>query len=328
MNTVELKTSTFRRNRREFLKEAGLPVVLWTGSRVVGAAPGSSAGSQKCRVGYQIFGWGRHFPADWWAGARAVAGVGFHGIEGEYTISELYRGRESEFREKMDSLNLSLAALYSTTDLERPAERYVNIEKNLRAAEFCQKMGCETIVLGGTETQDPSPEDFEYFGEVANELGRRTLEEFGVRCGYHPHRGSLVETREQIQRIMELTNPDCFFLAPDTAHLAAGGSDPVEVFETFKDRIVHTHLKDYRPPQEPGGRGAFVPLGWGTVDFPKLISTLAEADFAGWHNVELDSARGLTQTEVATRARDYIEGVLDLSLDANQAVDRTTGKAD
>jgi inosose dehydratase len=278
-----------------------------------------AAPAQKCRIGYQIFGWGRYFPEAWWTAAAAVVAVGYPGIEGEYTISELYDGRESEFRDRMERLGVRLAALYSTTDLERLPERSVNLEKNLRAARFCREMGAEVLVIGGTEAESRSDEDFRHFAAVANELGRLTYETHGVRCGYHPHLGSLVQNREEIGRIMELTDPEYLFLAPDTGHLLAGGGDPVEVCRTYGERIIHTHLKDFKPAASPGRRGAFVPLGWGEVDFPGLVRVLDEKGFSGWHTVELDSTRGLSQEEVAELARHYIEETLNLSVEIASA---------
>jgi len=272
------------RDRRDFLKAAGGLALLaaTASSRIAGAAGGS-----RIRVGYQVYGWGRYFPEAWWAGARACGAAGFRGIEGEYTIAELYEGRESEFEDRMAACGVRLAALYSTTDLERGREDYENERKNLQAAAFCERAGSRMVVVGGTEAREKSPEDFAAYCRAASALGRRTLEQHGVRLGVHPHVGSLVESREEIARVMDGTDPRWFFLAPDTGHLAAAGCDPVEVFETYAPRIVHTHLKDYRRPAE-GRRGAFMPLGEGDVDFPALVGVLERSGFDGWADVELD----------------------------------------
>lgn len=295
--------------RRFFSTVAAGAAGAAVGSSGMSAAASTSRAEQTFQIGYQIFGWGRYFPSAWWQGAEETSAIGYPGIEGEYTIAQIYEGREDEFREKMDGLNLQLSALYSTTDLERPAERYVNVYKNLKAAEFCRKMGAETLVLGGTEVEERSPEAFRIFAEVATELGKRTFETYGVRCGIHPHRGSFIETREHIERAMQDSDPRYFFLAPDTAHLVAGGSDPVEVFETYRSRINHVHVKDHLPDPSSPGRGSVVPLGWGAIDFSRLFEILSEERFTGWANVELDSAVGLTQGQVAELAFEYLVGL-------------------
>ncbi len=297
--------------RRDFLKQAGA-------FAAVAALPLPRRGiarARRLRIGYQIFGWGRYFPAAWWKGAAAVGALGYRGIEGEYTIAELYEGREEEFDENMRRCGVTLAALYSTTDLERVHERYENIRKNMQAAAFCRRMGSRMIVIGGTEAHGKDPALFKTYASEANELGKRVLETHGVRIGLHPHVGSLVESREEIGRVMDLTDARYFFLAPDTGHLLAGGSDPVEIFRSYRDRIVHAHLKDWAPPAVPGARGAFLPLGKGNVDFPAIVAILESESFDGWLDVELDGGRDIDPAQVARGARDYITTTLKLSLE-------------
>jgi inosose dehydratase len=307
--------------RREFLHAAAL-------APVAAALPWAQATSKRApidraslRVGYQIFGWSRLFPAAWWAGADAVGALGYAGIEGEYTIAELYEGRESEFADRMQRSGVALAALYMTADLERPHERYENHRKHAAAAAFAQRMGCRMIVLGGTNARRKDAELVRVYAREANEIGRRLLETYGVRLGEHPHTGSLIETREDIARLMDATDPRYFFLAPDTGHLLAGGSDPVEIFTTYRDRIVHAHLKDYKKPEPPStalssgaARGSFVALGEGSIDFPGIIDRVVSRPFDGWLDVELDGGRGRDPGDVAREARAYLTGTLGLSI--------------
>jgi len=302
-----------RTTRRDFLRAcSGLAALA-----AAGGARGAAAAASRIRIGYQIYGWGRHFPGAWWAGAQAVGAAGFRGIEGEYTIAELYEGRESEFDERMAECGVRLAALYSTTDLERPREAFENTRKNLQAGAFCERAGSRVVVIGGTESGPKTPEVFVAYNRAASELGRRLLETHGVRCAVHPHVGSLVESREEIARVMDGTDPRWFFLAPDTGHLVAGGSDPVEVFETYRERIVHAHFKDYRLPAQAGERGAFLPLGEGDVDFPALVRVMREWGFDGWADVELDG-RGSLPEVVSGSLRYAVER---LGLDPRAASD-------
>ncbi|HXH07705.1 MAG TPA: sugar phosphate isomerase/epimerase, partial [Vicinamibacterales bacterium] len=288
-------------------------------ARSAQGAPRRAAGpAQRFRIGYQIYSWGRYFPAAWWRGAEAVGALGYPGVEGEYTIAELYEGREEEFAERMARCGVRLAALYSTTDLERAAEREENLRKNLQAAAFCRRQGAAMIVIGGTSATERTPALYAAWAREANTLGQRTLEEHGVRIGLHPHVGSLIETREEIARVMDATDPRWVFLAPDTGHLLAGGSDPVEIFRTYRERIVHAHLKDYAPAPG-GGRGSFLPLGRGAIDFAALLAVARDAGLDGWLNVELDSGRGMSPEAVARAAREYLTGPLGVVLDPEAA---------
>lgn len=316
-----------RCTRRAFLHLAALGGSLYAAPRAVAAAQSSKAtmrpapavpAPQGFGVGFQIFGWGRYFPSAWWKGADAVGALGYRGIEGEYTIAELYAGREDEFAAGMARARVKLAALYSTTDLERPAEQAENMRKNLAAAAFCARHGARVIVLGGTEARSKTPADFAEFCKAATALGRAVHETHGIRLALHPHMGSLVESRDDIARVMDGTDPKAFFLAPDTGHLLAAGCDPVEVCRTYAERIVHLHLKDYKPA--PGGqRGAFLPLGDGGVDFTGLIDVLKRRGFSGWMNIEMDGGRGADPADVARRAKVFVEQRLHLRLDEEAA---------
>lgn len=277
--------------------------------RWAAAAPG-----QKFRIGYQLLSWGRYYPKNWWEGCRALAELGFAGVEGESTISEIYEGRWEEFRSQMNKESVQLAALYSTSDLQKTDEVYQNLTHNLQAAAFLQAMGAQVLVVGGSEAPTPTADDFKRMADTANELGRRALEQFGVKVGYHPHMGSMIQHREDIGRLMELTDPRYFFLAPDTGHLAGGGSDPVEVYRTYGPRIVHMHFKDFDPNAEGwrGRRGRFAPLGEGTVDFASLVQILRGLDYEGWIVVEADSRSAPRETAVSNRA--YLTEKLKLEL--------------
>lgn len=289
-----------RLGRRDALKALGLAL----SGLAAPAAP--AAPKRNFKVGYQIYSFSRDFPSAWWRGAAAVAAVGFKGIEGEYTIAELYEGRESEFEDGMRRIGVRLAALYSSADLENPRLHYENVRKNLLAAAFCKRMGAPTLVIGGMEAKRREDELFTAYAKTANEIGKRALESYGVRFAVHPHVGSLVEGRQDIARVMDRTDPRYFFLAPDTGHLAGAGCDPVEIFETYKDRIVHAHLKDWAPPVPPATRGSFVVLGKGNVDFPALLRILETTSFDGWLDVELDGGRGTEPTQVARDAKQYL----------------------
>jgi inosose dehydratase len=169
-------------------------------------------------------------------------------------------------------------------------------------------------VIGGHQAHRRDDELLTSYAKAANEIGKRCLESYGVRFAVHPHLGALVQSREDVARVMDRTDPRYFFLAPDTGHLAAAGADNVEVFKTYKDRIVHAHLKDWAPPVAPGTRGSFAVLGKGIVDFPALLEILATTSFDGWLDVELDSSRSLTPEQVAREARDYVVTKLGVAL--------------
>ncbi|MGH9707094.1 MAG: sugar phosphate isomerase/epimerase family protein [Candidatus Acidiferrales bacterium] len=304
--------------RREFLTTASFTLAASVGqpaSLLARLTSPAAEPPQLFRVGNQIYSWGRYFPPAWWEACRACSEIGYPGIEGEYTIATLYSGRESEFTARMRRNHEELAALYSTTDLDQPNQFYVNRYKNVMAAKFAQPQGARVIVIGGTDAKERTAAQFVEYARQANAIGKEIFETTGLQVGVHPHLGSLVQHSEDIDRVMESTDPRYFNLCPDVAHLAAGGADPVEVIRKYSQRIIHVHFKDYKPV--PGREfGEFVELGKGTVDFPGIVRELKAIGFKGWADVELDGAVDPYASSV--RNRDYLINMLHLRVGADK----------
>jgi inosose dehydratase len=298
--------------RRAFLTTASLALAGAGLPRSLRADDTAQAPPQLFHVGYQLYSWGRYFPPAWWQGAEACSKIGFRGVEGEYTIATLYSGRVPEFTERMRGYNEKLAAIYSTTDLDQPTLAFVNRYRNIVSAKFGQSQGTKVIVIGGTEAHERTPAQFAEYARQANAIGKEVLETTGLRVGVHPHLGSLVQHRDDIDRVMEATDPRYFNLCPDIAHLAAGGSDPVEVIRTYASRIIHVHLKDYRAPGPKGGFGGFVELGKGSIDLRGVVEELKRIGFKGWADVELDGASDPAAS--ARRNFEYLTNELHLQV--------------
>jgi inosose dehydratase len=63
----------------------------------------------------------------------------------------------------------------------------------------------------------------------------------GLTLAVHPHAGTLIERRSDVDRLLEATStPFCL----DTGHLLIGGYDPVAFARDHADRVAHVHLKD------------------------------------------------------------------------------------
>ena len=151
-----------------------------------------------------------------------------------------------------------------------------------------------------------------------NRLGKIAKEK-GMSLTFHHHMGTVVQNEDEIDRMMEHTDPELFSLLYDTGHLAYCGADPLKVVKKYAKRIKHVHLKDIRPEivakvkQERlsflGGvrQGAFTVPGDGCIDFGPIFQVLEEAGYEGWMVVEAeqDPAKA-NPLEYAMKARRYI----------------------
>jgi inosose dehydratase len=133
-----------------------------------------------------------------------------------------------------------------------------------------------------------------------HEIGRIATEEGRYLC-YHPHLGTGVMRPDAVFKLFERTDPDLVHMLLDTAHLAAGGTDPLEVVKKFASRVKHIHLKDMRETvvkqthkqglsfEEAIETGIFTVPGDGSIKaFPEILQLLGDAGFTGWLVIEAE----------------------------------------
>lgn len=136
--------------------------------------------------------------------------------------------------------------------------------------------------------------------------------EVGVATSFHPHAGTFVETPEETERLLELTDPALVRLCLDTGHWLIGGGDPVDAVATYGDRLSHVHLKDVDgdvlQQLRGGGIGTFTeavervvfgPLGSGVLELDPFIARLRDVGYHGWIMVEQDSFVGTAAAAAA-----------------------------
>jgi inosose dehydratase len=120
---------------------------------------------------------------------------------------------------------------------------------------------------------------------------------FGVRCSFHPHISTYVESPWEVERLLELTPVD---LTLDIGHLRLAGGDPAECAAAWSARINHVHVKDadlsVLAAARAAGRTDFddwwaqvcTPLGHGDVDIDGFLRVLVGTGYDGWLVVEQD----------------------------------------
>ena len=135
----------------------------------------------------------------------------------------------------------------------------------------------------------------------------------------HHHMGTGVQTAEEIDKLMEITDPNLVYLLFDTGHLSFSGEDVVGVLKKYVNRIKHVHLKDIRPDViaqvKANGesflqgvrKGTFTVPGDGVIDFEPIFQVLADNDYEGYVLVEAEQDPAIANPfEYAKKARAYI----------------------
>ncbi|MDR1249065.1 MAG: sugar phosphate isomerase/epimerase [Treponema sp.] len=214
----------------------------------------------------------------------AIASAGYEQIEMFDGNLLAYEGREKEFEELLDRNHVSLLAVYSAANFiydEILPEELCRIKK---AADFAKKFGATQIALGGGATRHDGIQEEDYkklaaaLDKVCGIAGER-----GMTASYHPHMGSLVQSPEQLDKVMPHTR---ICLCPDTGHVVLGGGDPVGVVKKYADRIKYIHLKDVTKA------GMFCPLGEGSIDFTSIVNILAQNNPRVLYAIECDGWSG------------------------------------
>ena len=141
-------------------------------------------------------------------------------------------------------------------------------------------------------------EDFPEYGRKLTELADY-MADYGVPMAYHHHMGTVIETEEEIDRLMDNTDSSVGLLI-DTGHLAFTKGDILGTTRRYGDRINHIHCKDIRKSvlEQVSAQnmsflnavleGVFTVPGDGFIDFRSFIKVLAEIDYQGWVVVEAE----------------------------------------
>ena len=118
---------------------------------------------------------------------------------------------------------------------------------------------------------------------------------------YHHHMGTVVQSEDEIDLLMQHTGPYTKLLL-DTGHCLFGGGDPKRVAKKHMGRVGHIHAKNVRPAiaTEVGDqglsflegvrRGVFTVPGDpdGGVDFVPVLKVAAEKAYQGWLVIEAE----------------------------------------
>jgi inosose dehydratase len=164
--------------------------------------------------------------------------------------------------------------------------------------------GAQVLVLSavtGSAGYDTRPQlDEAGWKRLLSNLDRvaRLAIDRGVRAVLHPHVGTMIETGDEVQQVLDGSS---ISLCLDTGHLLIGGTDPVELARQAPERIAHLHLKDVdstvaakaRSGQltysEAVKQGMYRPLGQGDVDVPAIVGHVRAHGYSGWYTLEQDT---------------------------------------
>ncbi len=239
--------------------------------------------------------------------------TGFIGVRltGFPGILKAYDMTPAQMEKEISKRNLHVATISFGGPAHDPAQHAKVIENAKAAMNFLKIFGANHLVVfppGRLKAGADVETAFKAMCDCYNRLGE-AAGEMGFTAGLHNHLDEMVEGPEEVHKFMAMTNPKLFHFSPDTAHLHLGGSNVVEMYRKYKDRLLFMDYKDAKwttPSQDvtlDTGRvlkanskeakffESIYDLGDGEIDFPALHRVLKQIKYKGWICVDLDTAR-------------------------------------
>jgi inosose dehydratase len=237
--------------------------------------------------------------------SEAVRDIGALGYEG----TEVFDGNlaaiaedPQPFLDTLASAGVELVSVYSGANFVYADVLPDEMARLRRACELAGQFGASRLVVGGGARRAAGTTEQDY-DRLADALDRvdDLAAEHGLEASYHPHLSTIVESPQELDRLMQRTK---IGFCPDTAHLAAGGGDPAALIRRYPERLKHVHLKDIDLASQ-----TFLPLGAGDLDLDDIVAAVREAGYDSWLIVELDSTDG-SPREAAATSHSYLQELL------------------
>jgi inosose dehydratase len=219
---------------------------------------------------------GRKFPRSAKQLAPILKRHGLNLVSGWYSANLLERDAKAE-----------IAAMKAHLDLLRSAGAEVMV--------FAETTGEIINQVGAPISRRPkitSAAEWKRLGSRFTEVAAYMRDE-GVQMAVHHHMGTVVESQQDVDRLLE-NSGEAVGLLLDTGHMTFAGGDPIAVAKKYAARIRHVHCKDIRRYAVAACRqrdvsfseavlcGIFTAPGDGMVDFDGVFDILAKAKYSGW----------------------------------------------
>jgi inosose dehydratase len=323
------------RSRRQFILDLSslaaasvLPASAIAGLAATGperprTIPSSAASimpdASEIRFGYAAITWG----GDDLQAIKDVSDLGFRGIQLRSNILKEFGDKPKALAELLKRHGLQFVALSGGGPGGENYQEAEAVALQVKNSTFLRDAGGLYLQMTDSarpKNRKPEGDDFKKLGRTLTEAGKRASDS-GVTLAYHNHMGSLGQSPEEVDRIMDAADARYAKLLLDVAHYAQGGGDPAKAIRTYRERILFLHIKDVESPArnlETNNAESyrFVELGRGRVDLPGVFAALKQIKFRGWAIVELDSVpdKARTPKESAEINKKYLESKLGIKI--------------
>lgn len=280
-----------------------------------------------------IVGLGDHYTED--QVLSEMAELGYRATE----MGRLFMRDPSTLKERLAKYQIVLASKFVGTLFSDATRQEEELQSFGKWVDYLKEMGSKYVIaceIGGSMHWDPRNSQETVPVQKLTDQEWQTLvdglhkaaeicQTNGMQLVYHYHAGTVVEQREEIDRLMEMTDPDRVALLYDTGHALYGNYDPLELLKKYMDRIQYVHLKNIRRNvleqvrrekldfRTGVLRGLFTVPGddEGCIDFEPIFQELLKRGYDGWWIVEAEQDPAVAHPyKYAKMAKDFIDAQL------------------
>ena len=215
-----------------------------------------------------------------------------------------------ELLPKLEKENLKLCSGWYGAQLLRntPSEEFKLMRKQLNLFKDCDSPCMVFAEVTNSVQGDPktplskrptlSEDDWKLLIVRINEISKMMMDE-GMPLAYHHHMGTVIETENETNRLIESTS-DTVKLLIDTGHMLFAQGNSIKLAEDFSQRLIHVHCKDIRKDvlqkslkndstfRQAFLDGAFTVPGDGCIDYKPFLKVLNKKNYSGWLVVEAE----------------------------------------
>jgi sugar phosphate isomerase/epimerase len=219
---------------------------------------------------------------------RAVAGMGYEGVEFWGPYFEWTAAQARDVRKQLDDLKLRCFSTHNRAPYYAP-------ESFPHVLELNRILGSRYVVMA----PPPNVEGVDGWKSVAETLSRthEALKAAGMRGGFHNHAPEWKAMPDGVRPIDVLTanTPADFAFQLDVGTCLASGADPVAFIKANPGRVKSYHLKDWSPDPEKGYKVLF---GEGAGPWKEIFAAAEKTGGAEYYLIEQEGSR-LTPLETA-----------------------------
>ena len=269
---------------------------------------------------YAIWSWGTKTKEGTESAYADVSKIGYTSVENVRHTIDAYNHDAKEFSYLYEKYGVKNESFFFGLPFKgNETEFFETVSKDL---EFVAETGTKRITLQGTAgrtngemTESEMAHNVKYITKFA-----KLAKEFDLTVGVHNHVNNYTMYANEIDYVMENTDPSLVHFVPDTGHMAAAGVNPAQFIKKYADRISFTHLKDYKMGEsnDLGGWSeeiipvtrCFHPMGNGIIDCKEILDILIKCGYNNPLCVELDLAHP-THFEGAKSNFDFLKKYFD-----------------